>query len=345
MKTGILHIAKRDYILHVIFWLAWVISFTFIQTLNEGIASLHIWLMYYLITLPVFVTHTYIIAYWLLPKTFFKGHYLLFAAGITVLLIVFSMIELLVSNYLVFYLFDKSRMFAPGFLNFKNIVISGVGNHYIILVFLAIKAGSSWYRAEYQKEELLRSKLETELEIYRYQLQPRIVLELIKELEVLSLKKAETAPDMIINISNFLNRFLYEGKEELIPLELEVRLLEEFMTIHNHALGERLSSNFIVSGNLKSYVVPPLLLLPFINSAIKIAYECNETYESTVIIKAERKYLLFSFTFWSENSFKIADNEDNKITYRRLDYNYPGKHRLVENIDDNFREFSIEIYP
>ncbi|WP_157493697.1 histidine kinase [Draconibacterium sediminis] len=345
MKTGILHIAKRNYILHGLFWLAWVISFTFIQTLNEGITSLHVWLMYYLITLPVFVSHTYLIAYWLLPKTFFLGRYLLFALGISVFLIVFSVIELLWSNYLVFYLFDRSRMFAPGFLNLKNIVISGVGNHYIILVFLAIKAGSSWYRAEYQKEELLRSKLETELEIYRYQLQPRIVLELIEELEVLSLKKAETAPEMIINISNFLNRFLYEGKEELIPLELEVNLLEEFMTIHNHALSERLCSNFIVSGNLKSYVVPPLLLLPFINSAIKIAYDCNETYESTVIIKAERKYLLFSFTFWSENSFKIADDEDNKITYRRLHYNFPGKHRLVENIDDNFREFSIEIYP
>ncbi|WP_321996308.1 histidine kinase [Draconibacterium orientale] len=345
MKTGILHIAKRNYILHVVFWLAWVIAFTFIQTLNEGIGSLHIWLIYYLLTLPVFVTHTYLIAYWLLPRTFFKGRYLLFAAGIFVLLVVFSVIELAVSNYLIFWLFDKSRMFAPGFLNLKNIVISGVGNHYIILVFLAIKAGSSWYRAEYQKEELLRSKLETELEIYRYQLQPRIVLELIEELEVQSLTKEETAPEMIINISNFLNRFLYEGKEELIPLELEVKLLEEFMTIHNHALGERLTSNFIVSGNLKSYVVPPLLLLPFINSAIKMAYECNETYESTVIIKAERKYLLFSFTFWSENSFKLYDNEDNKITYRRLNYNFPGKHRLVENSDDNFREFSIEIYP
>ena len=345
MKTGILHIVKRSYILHVIFWLAWVISFSFIQTLNEGIGSLHIWLMYYLVTLPVFVTHTYLIAYWLLPKTFFKGRYLVFAAGIFVLLIVFSVVELLVSNYLVFYLFDKSRMFDSGFLNLKNIVISGVGNHYIILVFLAIKAGSSWYRAEYQKEELLRSKLETELEIYRYQLQPRIVLELMEELEVLSLKNAETAPEMIINISNFLNRFLYEGKEELIPLELEVKLLEEFMTIHNQALGDRLTSNFIVSGNLKSYVVPPLLLLPFINPVIKVAYECNETYESTVIIKAERKYLLFSFTFWSENSFKIANNEDNKITYQRLLFNYPDKHRLVENIDVNFREFSIEIYP
>ncbi|QIA08626.1 histidine kinase [Draconibacterium halophilum] len=345
MKTGILHIAKREYILHVIFWLAWVIAFTFIQTLNDGIDSMLVWLIYYLITLPVFVAHTYIIAYWLLPKTFFKGYYLLFAVGFVVLLMVFSVVELLISNYLVFMPFDKSRMFNPGFLNLKNIIISGIGNHYIILVFLAIKAGSSWYRTEYQKEVLLRSNMETELEIYQYQLQPRIVLELIKELEVQSLKKVDTAPEMIINISNFLNRFLNEGKEELIPLELEVKLLEEFMTIHNHALGERLSSNFIVSGSLKSYVVPPLLLLPIINSAIKMAYECNESYESTVLIKAERKYLLFSFTFWSENSFNITDNENNKITIRRLHYNYPGKHRLVENIDDNFREFSIEIYP
>lgn len=341
----ILHIAKQRYLLHVIFWLAWVVSFTFIQTLNEGVDSLMVWLMYYLITLPVFIVHTYLITYWLLPKTFFNGRYLWFAVGILVLLVTFSVIELLVSNYLVYLFFDQSRMFKPGFLNIKNIIISGVGNHYIILVFLAIKAGSSWYRTEYQKEELLRSNLETELEIFQYQLQPKIVLALMNELEVFTTKGTEHAPEMIINISNFLNHFLYEGREELISLEQDVQLLEEFMAIHNHALGKRLTSNFIVNGNLKSYVVPPLLLLPFINSAIKIAYECNENYESTVIIKAERKYLLFSFTFWSENNFTIVNDEDNKITYQRLHYNFPGKHRMVENVDDNFREFSIEIYP
>ncbi len=332
------------YIFHVIFWMAWIVSFTFIQTLNEGIDSLTVWLMYYLITLPVFAIHTYLVAYWLLPKTFFKRRYLLLVVGFLVLLVLFSIIELVVSNFVVYYLFDKSRMFSPGFLNLKNIVISGIGNHYIILVFLAIKVGISWYKAEYQKDELLRSNLETELEIYRYQLQPKIVLALMNQLEVLTNRESADAPEMIIKISGFLNRFLFEGKEELIPLEQEVLLLEEFLAIHKHALGERLISNFIVNGNLKSYVVPPLLLLPFINSAIKVAYDCNKIFESTVIIKAERKYLLFSFTFWSENCFVIPGDEDNKITYQRLQYNFPGKHRLVENIDDNFREFSIEIY-
>lgn len=345
MRTVITHINERKYLLHTAFWLAWVIAFTFIQTLNEGIEALYIWLIYYVVTLPVFIAHTYLIAYWLLPKTFFKARYWWFAVGVMAFLFLFSVVELLMSNYLVYYMFDKTRMFDQGYLNLKNIVISGVGNHYIILVFLAIKAVRSWYEADSQKEELLRSTLHTELEIYRYQLQPRIVLELIKELEAQSLKNAELAPEMIIKISNFLNRFLYEGKEELIPLEQEVTLLEEFMSIHSHVLGDRLGSNFVVSGNLKSFVIPPLLLLPFINSAIKIAYNCNKRYESTVIIKAERKYLLLSFTFWSENSFKVDDNEDNKITSQRLLYSFPGKHRLIENVDDNFRELSIEIYP
>jgi two-component system LytT family sensor kinase len=91
-------------------------------------------------------------------------------------------------------------------------------------------------------------------------------------------------------------------------------------------------------------VVPPLLLIPFINSAIKLVYECNNSFESTVIIKAEKKYLLFTFTFWSENEFRLSDQENIEITKKRLNYSYPGKYRLIENIDENFREVSLEIF-
>lgn len=344
MRLDKLHIDKREILLHIIFWLGWVVSFTFIQTLNEGIDTCLVWLMYYLITLPIFISHSYLIAYWLLPATFFKGRYLLFCAAVVLMLVLFSVVELVVSNYMVFWVFDKSRMFGPGYLNLQNVLISGVGNHYIILVFIAIKVGGTWYSAENQKEELLRSKEETELEIYRYQLQPKMVLTLMDELEVLTTQQSEKIPGMIIKISHFLNDFLFETKEELIPLQLEVKLIEEFLDIHKQALGEKFISTFIVSGNLKSFVVPPLLLLPFINSAIKMVYKCNKTFENTVIIKAEKKYLLFSFSFWSEYEFGLADHENSEVTKKRLKYSFPGKHRLVENMDNNFREFSIEIF-
>jgi LytS/YehU family sensor histidine kinase len=322
----------------------WVVSFTIIQSVGNGVNQWIMWLMYYLITLPIFIIHTYLIAYWLLPKLFSEGRYLLFIVGVFILLILFSIIELIVSNELVFKVFDSNNVFAPTYLNLKNIIISGIGNHFIILLFFAIKAGQSWYSVQNKRDELLQTKMETELEIYRYQLQPKLVLTLIEELEIISEKSPEKAPEMIVRISSFLNYFLFEGKEELLPLQTEAKLIEKFLSIHKHSLKEKLTSNFVVNGLLQSFVVPPLLLIPYINCAIKLVYECNNSFESTVIIKAEKKYLLFSFTFWSEMEFRLLDNENIEIIKKRLKYNYPGKHRLIENIDENFREISLEIF-
>ena len=344
MNWSAKYIDRSEIALHVFFWIMWIISFTLVQSLGKGIDTFFVWLMYYLITLPIFVVHTYLIAYWLLPLAFFKKRYSLFVLGIAVFLMFFSIIELVVSNELVFKIFDPSKEFPPGYLNLKNIVISGIGNHYIILVFLAIKAGRSWYSAKNRKDELVRSNLETELEIFRYQLQPRLVLSLMNELEQITEENGGKAPEMIVKISQFLNRFLYEGSEDLIPLSLEVQMIEDFLEIHKHALGERFSSNFIVNGKLGTYVVPPLLLLPLLNDVIKMVYECNDLFESTVIIKGERKYLLLSLSFWSEKEFRIAANENIEITRKRLNYSFPERFRFIENIDNNFREFSIEIF-
>jgi hypothetical protein len=338
------NIDKSEVILHAVFWLVWVLAFTLIQSLGFGIDQYFIWLMYYLITLPVFVAHTYLIAYLLVPQSFLKGKYFLFAFALFVFLIVFSIVELIVSNELVFKPFAPEKVFAPGYLNIKNIIISGIGNHYIILVFLAIKAGRTWYTAKTRQDDLVQSNTETELEIYRYQLQPKLVLSLMEELEQTAQSQNEITPGMIIKISNFLNRFLYEGEDELIPLQLEVKLIEEFLGIHKLALGERLKSNFFVHTQLKSFLVPPFLLLPFLNDAIKLVYACNETFESTVLIKGDKKYLLFSFSFWSDQPYGLTGNKNAEITRKRLNYSFPGKFRIEENMDENFRELIIELF-
>lgn len=344
MKFYNVHIDKKDVLGHVLFWLTWIVTFVLVQSLGEGKHEYFVWLMYYLITLPIFVVHTYLIAYWLVPVFFFKRQYLMLLLIGFALLFVFSVIELVVSNELVFKVFDPSKEFQPGYLNFKNILISGLGNHYIIFVFLAIKAGKSWYSAEQRREELMLSSVETELEIYQYQLQPKLILSLVEQMEMLALKEPEKAPDMIIKISGFLNRFLFDGKEDMISLQLDVKLLEEYLDIHRVALGDRLQLNFAVNGNLKPYIVPPLLLLPFLHDSLKIVYECNNSFEISVIIKTERNYLLFSFSIWSEQNFRLPDNSNLEITRKRLNYRFRGKHRLIENIDDNFNEISLEIF-
>ena len=186
--------------------------------------------------------------------------------------------------------------------------------------------------------------METELEIYRYQLQPKLILSMVEALEMETGKGPEKLSQMIVKMSGFLNHFLFEVKDELIPLSLEVKLISEFLDIYKYAIGARFNSNFIVNGNLQSHICPPLLILPSVNKAIKVVCGCNNTFESTVIIKAEKKYLLITFTFWSEKDFRIENNKEIEIVKKRLAFNFPSKHRIIESTDANFTEISLEIF-
>ncbi len=338
------HISFKIFIFHVLFWIAWIVCFTTIQSLGNGRDELFVWSMYYIITLPIFVAHTYLVAYWLVPRYFLKREFLLFGLLVIISLVVFSTIELIISNELVFKVFDEPKAFAPGYLNAKNIVVSGLGNHYIILVFLAIRAIKSWHNAKNQREELALQNTETELEIFRYQLRPKFVYSLIAELEQLAIEKSRKTPEMIVKISDFLNSLFYEANAELIPLKTEVKLIKDFLAMQELAIGNRLKVNMVVNGEVMSSVIPPLLIFPFLNIAFKEIYDNKNNFEVTLIVKIEKKYLLFSFSIWSEHEFTLKDDENISLTKKRLQYSFEGKHRIIENEDANFREVSIEIF-
>ncbi len=338
------HIPIKLILFHFLFWTAWIVCFTAIQSLGQGIAEMNVWIAYYLITLPIFITHTYLVAYWLVPKFFFKRDFLRFIIAIFCFLFFFSILELIVSNELVFKLFDPSKVFEPGYLNVKNIFASGVGNHYIILVFIAIRAIKSWHGAKNQKEELALQTLETELEIFRFQLRPKFVHSLIEELENMAKKKSEHTPEMIVKISDFLNSLFYEANAELIPIKTEIKLIKDFIAIQELAIGNRLRSTLVVNGEIMLSVIPPLLIFPFLNIAFREIHNNTNEFETTLVIKIEKKYILFSFTVWSETDFSLKNDSNIELTKKRLQYNYNGKHRIIQNEDANFREVSIEIF-
>lgn len=330
--------------LHCLFWLAWIVVFTIIQSLGKGYHEFFVWSRYYIITLPIFVIHTYLIAYWLVPFYFLKRKFLFFTLMVILFLVAFSIIELIVSNELVFKVFDTRKAFAPGYLNLPNILISGLGNHYIILVFIAIKVVKSWHEAKGKKDELAQQNLETELEIFKYQLQPQFILSLIDELGQMAANKSKKVPEMIVKISDFINSLLFEAKAELIQLNTEIKLIREFLSIQELAIGSRLKTNMIVNGIIAGRVVPPMLLFPFLNKACQIVNSDIQDFECNIIVKVEKKYILFSFTLWSEIDFKMEANTNLELTRKRLGLNYENKYRIIENEDANFSEVSIEIF-
>lgn len=344
MKRAEKHIGKQRILLHTGFWLAWVISFTILQSLGQGRESFSMWFRYYVITLPVFVSHTYLIAYWLVPRARSKNRYGLLIAGVAAFLPFFSIIELIISNELVFKFFNSKVYYNPGYLNVKNIIISGIGNHYILLVFFAIKAGKEWYHSKLRKNEEQQWNEKTELEIYHYQLQPRIMLHLMEILQHTIAKNPSETPGLIIQISNFFNLFLKENYADWRPLLAETDLIEQYFKIYRLGLCNPVKCEIQFNGNLKPFVVPPFLFLPVLEFAMKNGEKCNDCFQCSVFIKGENRKLFFTVELWSENRLRLAGSYDVEMLQLRLQHHFPGNFRLKEESDENFWLLQLEIF-
>ena len=77
-------------------------------------------------------------------------------------------------------------------------------------------------------------------------------------------------------------------------------------------------------GNLKFILLAVCFLFASLQFSLRAENESNDT---TII----------------SNNIEFI-NHNLEIIKKRLNYSFPGKFRLVENIDDNFREFSIELF-
>jgi two-component system LytT family sensor kinase len=91
---------ENRYLRHGLFWIVWVIGFTFVKSFGASLDVYFGWLIYYIVTLPLFIIHTYLIVYWA-AKKFLKGPRIIFFIVLFILLMsVFSFIELIVTDEL-----------------------------------------------------------------------------------------------------------------------------------------------------------------------------------------------------------------------------------------------------
>jgi two-component system, LytTR family, sensor kinase len=333
---------KHDPKHHALFWMGWVVSFTMLQSMGQGSSAVLYWLTYYLVTLPVFIIHTYLIAYWLVPQIFMKNRYFLFSTMLIVLLVVFSVAELLISTLLIDRFFYPERLPDSGYLGFKNIIISGIGNHYIILVFLAVKAGKAWYRSQNMERDEQMINLDAGFEIYLYQLQPRMMYHLMKLLGRVIKAEPQNAPEMIIRISGFLNRFLKHAAREQATLLEEMNLVEEYFGLYDSVPGCQQEISCKIRGDLSSIKVPSCLFLPVFDAAVNscngIAGSCSADTET--IDHGFRLHIMIS----NHHLINQEDQEDVDMLQRRLQRSFRGNFQMSDETSEGCRKIEMEVF-
>lgn len=135
--------------------------------------------------------------------------------------------------------------------------------HYLMLAFEASR------EAERTVLSSQVSAREAEVRALRAQLNPHFLFNSLNSINSLIGSDPEGARRMCESLGDFLRRTLALGARDAVSLDEELSLLDRYFAIEHVRFGERLRVERRVEQGAESCLVPPLLLQPLVENAIK----------------------------------------------------------------------------
>lgn len=148
-----------------------------------------------------------------------------------------------------------------------------------------------WYfvqeQNEHKKRESDADKLvkEAELTQLRQQLQPHFLFNSLNSINALVGTQPEQARQMVQQLSDFLRGTVKKDDRQRVSLEDELTHLQLYLDIEKVRFGYRLTSNVEADENALALQMPPLLLQPIVENAIKFGLY-DTVGEVTITIRA-----------------------------------------------------------
>ncbi len=194
-----------------------------------------------------------------------------------------------------FYIGDFATMFN------KTLVIRVVVAFLQISFFSMILWSLYFIRAQEEKNKLTLDAENTlrqaELIKLRQQLQPHFLFNSLNSINALVVSEPQQARKMIQNLSDFLRGTLKKDDNKNVSFSEEINLLKLYLEIERVRFGHRLTVNFNISDDTLNAKLPPLLLQPIVENAVKFGlYNVLENVEISVTAKLKNNLLVISIT-------------------------------------------------
>ena len=323
----------------------WVLSFfVFLNLFKTGSKPEKVDYVYTLLFQLSLLPAVYLNLKLLLPKLGNRKTILLYIISLAAVIILFAWI-----NYSFFDNWSAKVFpdyFFISYFTFKEVLL--FFSVYVVITTL-LKLSKSWFFVSQLQKELLekeKQKAEVELKALKAQINPHFFFNTLNSIYSMALDKDERLPGTVLQLSELMRYFLYEAKDNFVPLERELAVVDSYIALQTIRSGEQLKIEIKREGNMTNQKIAPLILITFLENAFKHGAKGGS--ENTFVrldIKVEENKL----TFVVENNKGIID-EVNTGEYnglglenvkRQLELLYPGKHLL--NIKDQPNRFSVAL--
>jgi sensor histidine kinase YesM len=159
---------------------------------------------------------------------------------------------------------------------FTDVLVTSVLNN-SLLCWLNIGVGHALlfaqrnYDTRRRAEQLEARLAETRLDALRAQLDPHFLFNALNSIAETIHRDPAAADRMLVGLGELLRSSLERRETRTVALEEELRLLRHYLQIEQVRLGERLVVEWDVASGVGDACVPPLLLQPLAENAIRHA--------------------------------------------------------------------------
>jgi two-component sensor histidine kinase len=140
---------------------------------------------------------------------------------------------------------------------------------------------------ERRANELEKQLAAARLEMLRSQLQPHFLFNTLNTLTALVHTNPAQTEEILLSMSSLLRATLEAKDKPLISLRQELQLARDYLSIQAIRYGERLKTEETLPTNTLACAVPPLILQPVLENAIKYAVD-GHPQGGTLTLRAER---------------------------------------------------------
>ena len=195
-------------------------------------------------------------------------------------------------------------------------------------LYLAYRSSSD-RRREF---ELLLKQNEMEMQLLRSQMNPHFLFNALNSIYSYAIEKSDQAAELIVQLSQLTRYQLESSRQSMLPLAEELEFLHDFLSLEETRYSERCTIDFQINGSDEGSLIPPMLLIPFVENAFKhgVATTNQPSFVNIRIDIAQgRLQLVVLNSVPTKASRRVSSTWTGLAnTRKRLQLVYPGRHYL-----------------
>lgn len=284
-------------------------------------------LIIYVATFTIYSLNFFVVC----PFTLRKKHYLRFAVGIVLLVIVFGRIRYLFEEVILYHFtgkhnyFEESRAFF--YYTFDNSYFAVKGILYSTLLYFFFEYATNQNRIH--QLELDYNK--AELTFLKSQLEPHFLFNTLNTFYTDLIDAQPKIAKDIHRLCDLLRYVTYEAGNDFMPLSKEIKFIEDYIYLHRKRFEDTLFLEYTVDGVVGEQSVPSLVFIHFVENIFKHGITNDKLNPAKINIIISEKEIIV------ETSNKISSSE--KYTNNGI-----GKENLERRLSGIYKQDYVLCY-